>query len=158
MVSRHDKNLHLRLIHNVGYGTPLTYGEEPIVWNEAILDEHWDQLEDALSGNELVTNICGIKIENVEMTKDCLAALVAAFSGRANSSSTYIQFHNANLCGEGIVWLSKLVDVSSEMTTLYLLNNRIDNMESARCLSRSLKSHACIIYLHLNYCDLGSSP
>ena len=37
-VSRHDKNLHLHLIHNIGYGPPLTNGEEPIVWNEAIID------------------------------------------------------------------------------------------------------------------------
>jgi hypothetical protein len=157
-VSGHDKNLHLRLIHNVGYGTPLTYGEEPIVWNEAILDEHWDQLKDALSDDELVTNICGIKIENVEMTKDCLAALVAAFSGRANSSSTYIQFHNANLCGEGILCLSKLVDVSYQLQTLFIIHSLIDNINSARCLSRSFRSHACINELDLAHCDLGSSP
>jgi hypothetical protein len=31
-------------------------------------------------------------------------------------------------------------------------------MESARCLSRSLKSHNRIIDLHLTHCDLGSSP
>jgi hypothetical protein len=28
-----------------------------IVWHEPILDECWDQLEDALSGDELVTDI-----------------------------------------------------------------------------------------------------
>ena len=31
-------------------------------------------------------------------------------------------------------------------------------MESVRCLSRSLKSHSSINELHLNHCDLGSSP
>jgi hypothetical protein len=31
-------------------------------------------------------------------------------------------------------------------------------MESARCLSRSLRSHACIIHLGLSHCDLGSNP
>jgi hypothetical protein len=158
-VSRQDKNLDLHLIHNIGYGPPLTNGEEPIVWNEAILDEHWDQLEDALSGNELVTNICGIEIKNVEMTKERLAALVSMFvSGRATNSCDGVRFINTNLCGEGIVWSSKLVDVSSNLQEFCLTHNRIDNMESARCLSRSLKSHTCINHLHLTHCDLGSSP
>jgi Ran GTPase-activating protein (RanGAP) involved in mRNA processing and transport len=158
-VSGHDKNLDLHLIHNIGYGPPLTNGEGPIVWNEAILDEHWDQLEDALSGNELVTNICGIKIENVEMTKERLAALVAILiSGRATNSSTYVTFGNANLCAEGIISLSKLVEVSSDLQFVCLEHNRIDNMESACCLSRALKSHTVIDQLYLSHCNLGSSP
>ena len=146
MVSRHDKNHDLRLIHNIGYGPPLTYGEEPIVWNEAILDEHWDQLGDALSGDELVTDIYNIiQLENVEMKKERLAILVAMFvSGRANSSSTYIQFNNANLCAEGIISLSKLVDFSSQLHQLIIAHSRIDNINSALCLSRPLRSHACI--------------
>jgi hypothetical protein len=73
-------------------------GQEPIVWHEQILDECWDQLEDALSGDELVTNIWGIQIENVEITKECLSALVAIlFSRRATNSSTNIIFDNANI-------------------------------------------------------------
>jgi Ran GTPase-activating protein (RanGAP) involved in mRNA processing and transport len=31
-------------------------------------------------------------------------------------------------------------------------------MESARCLSRALKSHTVINQLHLTHCDLGSNP
>ena len=31
-------------------------------------------------------------------------------------------------------------------------------MDSARCLSMSIKSHACICNLQLTYCDLGSTP
>jgi hypothetical protein len=31
-------------------------------------------------------------------------------------------------------------------------------MESARCLSKSLKSHTCINDIRLTHCDLGSSP
>jgi Ran GTPase-activating protein (RanGAP) involved in mRNA processing and transport len=31
-------------------------------------------------------------------------------------------------------------------------------MESARCLSRSLRSHACIDQLTITHCELGSSP
>jgi hypothetical protein len=51
-----------------------------------------------------------------------------------------------------------LVDVSSNLQNFFLHHNRIDNIESARRLSRSLKSHASIHELHLTHCDLGSSP
>ena len=96
---------------------------------------------------------------NIEMKKERLAALVAIFrSGRANNSSTFVHFDNANLCADGIISLSELVDVSSELQTLVIMNNRIDNMEPARCLSRSLKSHTCVFYLDITHCDLGSSP
>jgi hypothetical protein len=127
--------------------------EEPIVWHEPILDEYWDQLEAKM--NEL--NF--MYIENVEMTKERIAALVdILLSGRANSSSMGIQFYNTNLCEEGIIYLSKLVEVSTTLQSFFIGNNRIDNMESARCLSRSLKSHTRICELYLPHCDLGSSP
>jgi hypothetical protein len=90
-------NFVLMLTHNI-YEGQLMDNEEPIVWNELVLDEHWDQLVDAISGDELVTNICGIKIKNVEMTKERLATLPTIFcKGRANNSSTYLDFNNANL-------------------------------------------------------------
>ena len=107
----------------------------------------------------IVTEIERIQIENIEMTKERLGALVAIFiSGRATNSSTCITFNNTNLCGEGIVYLSKMVDISDELEYLCLCHNRIDNMDSARCLSRSLRSHACINHVRLTHCDLGSTP
>ena len=54
--------------------------------------------------------------------------------------------------------LSKLVDFSSQLHQLIIAHNRIDNINSARCLSRSLKSHTCINHLDLSHCDLGSTP
>jgi hypothetical protein len=100
-----------------------------------------------------------IHISNVEMKKECLAALVAIFrSGRAANLSKMITFRNTNLCGNCIAHLTKLVDASSMLYILVLDHNRIDNMESARYLSRSLRSHACIRRLCLNHCNLGSSP
>ena len=54
--------------------------------------------------------------------------------------------------------LSKLVDVSFELYTLIITHNRIDNMDSARCLSRSLRANAFTMRLHLSHCDLGSNP
>jgi hypothetical protein len=50
------------------------------------------------------------------------------------------------------------VDVSFNLIWLSLHHNRIDNMDSAYRLSRSIKSHACINTLSLKHCNLGSSP
>jgi Ran GTPase-activating protein (RanGAP) involved in mRNA processing and transport len=136
--------------------------EEPIVWHEPILDRYWDLLEtkiDRMRQLDRVPDISGIQITNVEMKKERLAALVAIFrSGRATNSSMCLDFDNANLCEEGIVSLSKLVDVSSELQYLYLFHNRIDNMDSACCLSRSIKSHIQLNHLSLKHCGLGGNP
>jgi hypothetical protein len=135
---------------------------EPIVWNEPVLDEYWDRFEAENAQRKLldsVRDICTVHFENVEIKKERIAALVdICSSGSANNIITKIIFNNVNLCEEGITWLSKLVDVSSELQLFCLRHNWIDNMESARCLSRSLKSHTCINTLSLAHCDLGSSP
>jgi hypothetical protein len=109
--------------------------------------------------DNVTTDIERITIMNIEMKEERLDALVAIFrSGRATNSSTMFSFENANLCADGIISLSKLVEICSELQTFVIHYNRIDNMESARCLSRSLKSHHGINILSLSYCDLGSSP
>ena len=147
-------NINLRLIRGQQL---LRDNEEPIVWHEPVLDEYWNKLEAKICLR--ASKIKRMYIENVEMKKERLAALVAMFvSGRATNSSTDVRFKNANICGEGIVCLSKLVDVSSQLQTFYLCYNGIDNMDSARCLSRSLKLNPCIRQLSLPCCDLGSSP
>ena len=106
-----------------------------------------------------IADISNIYVENVEMKKERLTALVDIIvSGRATNSCKNVTFSNTNLCGEGIVHLSKLVETSLQLQSVYLLHNRIDNMDSARCLSRSLKLHACITWLDLSHCDLGSNP
>ena len=130
-----------------------------------MLDEYWNRLEleekiDERKHLGILTKIKHIIIENVEIKKERLAALVAIFSnGRANNSSCLtVEIVNANLCEEGIKSLSELVDVSSQLQTFCLHHNRIDNMDSAQRLSRSLRSHSSIDELHLNHCDLGSTP
>jgi hypothetical protein len=154
----HDQSLQLMLKHN-GYGHQLTDNEQPIVWHEPILDGNWDRFEEQMRQMDRVTEISGIQIENVEITKERLAAVVAILSsGSVHNSCKFVNFENTNLCEEGIISMAKLVDVSSQLQTLFIHHNRIDNMESARCLSRSLKSHACINRLWLRDCDLGSSP
>jgi hypothetical protein len=155
--------VYLQLKRNGSWGQQIIMdNEEPIVWHEPILDENWNNLDaeiDRRKQKELITAISSIHIENVEIKMERIAALVAMFlSGRATNSSTQVIFDNANISGEGIVCLSKLVDVSSELQYFCLTHNRIDNMESARCLSRALKSHTVINHLDLAHCDLGSSP
>jgi hypothetical protein len=153
----HDESLQLKLFHN-SYGHQLVDDEHPIVWHEPILDDYWDRIEiGARRLLDSVTEIC-IGIENVEMKKERLAALVDIFRSGATNSIVDIAFDNTNLCDEGIISLSKLVDVSAELQYFSFDRNRIDDMESARCLSRSLKSHACIRQLSLEKCDLGASP
>jgi hypothetical protein len=157
----HNESLELYMIHN-SIGDQLMDNEEQIVWHEPVLDGYWDQLEDNIWRRQLrslATKIQRFNIENVEMKKEHLAALVDIFcSGRATNSSTCITFDNANLCKEGIIYLSKLVEASSMLTRLFLDHNRIGNMDSARCLSMSIKSHSSICSLSLAHCDLGSSP
>jgi hypothetical protein len=127
--------------------------EEPIVWHESIFDQYSSQLE----AGTLKMEINSIKFENIESTKEHMASLVTALSGQFNKSKT-IQFTNVNLCEVGVIYLSKLVDVSYLFQALTIHHNRIDNMELAHCLSRSIKSHTCINRLCLNHCNLGSSP
>ena len=103
--------------------------------------------------------IAKIEIVNVEITKECLTSLVAILSnGKVTNSSTIVKFSNTNLCPEGIISLSRIVKVFDRMMWQFSLHhNRIDNMESARCLSMSLKSHARINQLYLT-CNIGSTP
>ena len=152
----HDTSFNLDLRHNSS-GIQLMDNEEPIVWHESILDEYWNQLDAKMKQLCIVRQIRHIKIMNVEVRKERLAALVTALSGQINTTE-YILFNNTNLCEDGIAWLSKLVDVSSKLHQLIISHNRIDNMELARCLTSSIRSHNCIAGLTISYCDLGSSP
>ena len=111
LVSR-GKRFKLYLAHNNGWEQQLMDNEEPIVWHEAILDHYWDQLEneiDRRKQQEIVTDISSICISNVEMSKERLATLVTTLSGQVNKIET-ILFNNVNLCEEGIISLSKLVE------------------------------------------------
>jgi hypothetical protein len=154
----HLQRFNLLLTHN-GDGDN---EEQPIVWHESILDEYWNRLEEEINQNKhlgIVTEIEHIGITNVEIKKERLDALVAILrSRRATNSSDTVDLDNVNLCEEGIISLSKLVDASSMLNRLFLDHNRIDNMDLARCLSRSLKLHDCLNTLCLLHCDLGSSP
>jgi hypothetical protein len=166
--ARHSTMFHLRLTHNTyAPWEPRAENEEQIVWHEPVLQEYWDQLVTGIDQTEInrrtqlgmVTDIIGIHIQNVEMTKECMAALVDIFcSERTANSSRDVSLVNVNLCEEGIICLSKLIDVSFHLHELQLKHNRIDSMKSAHSLSRSIKSHIGINFLNLAHCDLGSNP
>jgi hypothetical protein len=150
----------LDLTYN-SYGHQLMDNDEPIVWHEpfSIVNDYWDKLKEAIDRKKHATEIRGIQFANVEMTKERLAALVSILSSRgATNSIKYAHFDNANLCEKGIVWLAKLLDISLELQYFSIHHNRINNMDLARCLTRSLRSHTCINDLRLTHCDLGSSP
>ena len=158
-----DTSFKLQLIHDSGGWNRLRDNEALFVWNEPILDRYWDVLEAEIDRRMqlggVTEDIKRIHISNVEITCERLDVLVDIFlSGRSTNSSTIIKLYNANICAEGIRSLSKLVEASSMLDRLYLYHNWIDNMESARCISRSLKSHICINTLNLAHCDLGSNP
>jgi hypothetical protein len=131
-----------------------TENDAPIVWHESILDDYWHKFEAEIYRRG-VTDICDVKFVDVEITKESMSKLVTISS--ATKSIEDIHFNNANLCEEGIVSLSKLVDVSSKLRALTINHNRINSMESALCLSRALKSHTCIKNLAIDHCDIGSN-
>ena len=160
----HNRGFDLRLTHNSRFDQQLLMDNDaPIVWHEPVLDIIWNRISVRVKVmwqlDRKIADISNIYVENVEMKKERLAALVDIIvSGRATNSCKNVTFSNTNLCGEGIKYLSKLVETSLQLQSVYLLHNRIDNMDSARCLSRSLKLHACITWLDLSHCDLGSNP
>jgi hypothetical protein len=114
-----------------------------------------DELEEAVQ-HDIAPDIQEVCIDNVEITKESMSKLAAIFT--ATNSCAYARFDNVNLCEVGIVSLSKLVDASSKLTNCFIRHNRMHNMESVCCLSRSLKSHTCINQLHLTHCELGGNP
>ena len=154
----HDNSFNLELRHNRQNNDE---AHIPIVWHEpfSVVNDYWDELEEAIDRKKHATDIRGIYIQNVEMKKFRLAMIVdICRRGGATNSSIMFDFENVNLCADGIISLSELVDVSSELQTFCIDYNRMDNMESARCLSRSLKLHHRINQLSLTHCDLGISP
>jgi hypothetical protein len=68
--------------------------EESIVWHEPILNRYWDVLEAEIDRRKQlggVTDISCIQITNVEMTKECINALVdICRNGRVNNSCGHV--------------------------------------------------------------------
>lgn len=69
----------------------------------------------------------GIAISNIEMKKERIAALVAIFLRGGANNSTLVSFSIMPTFAknEGIVWLSKLVEVSPKLQEFGFQHNRI---------------------------------
>jgi hypothetical protein len=85
-------NLDLR--HNSRFNVhQLMANEEPIVWYEPDLDRYWYHFSAAIDQRMIYTDICGIQLENVEMTKESMAALVnICLSGNVKISSPFVGY------------------------------------------------------------------
>jgi hypothetical protein len=92
------------------------------------------------------------------MRKEIFSALMASLCGRAINAIDAVSFINTNLCGEGVVSLSLLIEQSLELVLLNLSRNRIDDMNSTLRLSRALKLHPIMKYLYMKQCDIGNDP
>lgn len=70
-VTDQSKRIWLYLTHN----SPLDQlgdDKEPIVWHDPIIDDYWEELEEAFDWRkqqDIIADISGIEIENVEMKK-----------------------------------------------------------------------------------------
>jgi len=96
--------------------------DTPVVWHDPSINPYWEQLTTAcrnLTRESL--RIKNIFIENVEMRKETIAALLTSLHGgmwisppqpNNNHSICKVKFANTNLCGEGIVSLSSFVEQS----------------------------------------------
>lgn len=119
---------------------------EPLKWLrasiDAILFDYWERLKRNFvrKQQELVTN----SLYDSEIDICCI------FSCHVCCGRAFIQQYQ---CEEGIV-----LSVGLKLWAFHLHHIWIDRIDSARCLSRSLRSHACILHLRLSHCDLGSSP
>jgi hypothetical protein len=131
----------------------IQYDIEDVVWHDPTIVPYWERLATAFPNptnkNKWIANIM---IKNIEMSGETVATLVASLLCRQ------VIFENTNLCGEGIVLLSTLVEQSPGLETLAISHNRIDDMNSALCLSRVLRPHLGMNTLCMSYCDLGSDP
>ena len=151
MAARRGERTYFYLLH-YSVGTEA----EPVVWHDPSIDPHWERLTKAFCDEDgRIVSIC---IDSIEMRKETVATLVASLcGGRESNPLQFIQFDNTNLCREGIVWLSTLVEQQSELQSFYLRYNRIDDLNSALCLSRALKPHR-LLSLKMEHCDLGNDP
>jgi len=134
--------------------------EEPVVWHDPSIAPYWEQLTAALFHHHVNIHISGrIWILNIEMQKESVAALARSLcDGRAINSISHVMFVNTNLCSDGVVLVSILVEQSSRLNQLNISRNRIDDMNSAMHLSRTLKTHPNMKFLDMEQCDLGNDP
>ena len=145
-----------------------------VVWHEPSIDASWQKLYTALRkkmGTNRVTRlgtsispmqqcfkIKNLSIDSVEMTKENIASMSQVCGERAINSMKTIKFVNNNICADGMISLSKLVEQSVDLEMFHMVQNPINDMNAALSLSRVLKVHPSILHVDMLDCNLGNVP
>jgi hypothetical protein len=116
------------------------------------------RLGTSISPMQQCFKIKNLSIDNVEMTKENIALMAQVCGERAINSIKKIQFLNNNLCADGMISLSKLVEQSVDLETFHMVQNPINDMNAALSLSRVLKVHPSILHVDMSDCNLGNVP
>jgi hypothetical protein len=117
---------------------------------------HWKEFFTALENSDKAIKITIINVGKIEMKKVVVDQFMRSLRGRV-SNLCRLAFNHTNLCREGLLSVSTLVEQCLVLETLNI-SNTIDDINVATCRSRSLRSHTRTIYLHLPYCNLGNNP
>jgi hypothetical protein len=135
---------------------------DPVVWHEPSIDIYWQNfftaLRQKITTNQQFVKITLLVINGVEMTKETVDLMAEVFGQMSINSIESINFEAANLCGEGLISLTKLVEQSLELKRLEISHNLINDMNVVITLSRVVRFHPRIKYLDMSYCNLGNNP
>mmetsp|Transcript_5561 Transcript_5561/g.12667 ORF Transcript_5561/g.12667 Transcript_5561/m.12667 type:complete len:481 (-) Transcript_5561:2568-4010(-) len=135
--------------------TQVMMHHEQMVSHDQSLNPYWKQLENAFSQPmNMNIRIHSINIVKVEMKKEHLAMLATNLRGKV---SNLIQFNDNNLCGDGIMSISDLLEHNPVLYTFHLCHNPIDDLNVAMRLSRVLKAHLDIETLKMTHCNIGNN-
>jgi len=114
----------------------------------------WKRLGIAYSKTKQVRHTNTLQITNVEISKEVMDMLLATNLG--GKIDRCIKFTNTNLCGEGIISLSKLIQNNPTVNSLHLNHNPITDINAATTLSKALKPRLLMNNLDLSNCNLGN--
>jgi len=126
----------------------------PINMNHNEMLDLWKRLGIAYSKTKRIRHTNTLQITNVEINKEVMDILLATnIGGRIDRC---IKFTNTNLCGEGIISLSKLIQNNPTVNSLHLSHNPITDINAATTLSKALKPRLLMSNLDLSHCNLGN--
>jgi Leucine-rich repeat (LRR) protein len=114
--------------------------EEPVLSHDPSTEMYWKESFTALENADKAIKIQNISITKIEMIKDVVDQFIRLLHGRV-SNLRRITFNHTNLCREGLLSLSTLVEQCPALHTLDISYNTIDDINVATCISRALRSH-----------------
>ena len=114
----------------------------------------WKRLGIAYSKRKQIRHTNTLQITDVEISKEVMDIILATNIG--GKIDRCIKFTNTNLCGEGIISLSKLIQNNPTVNSLHLSHNSITDINAAVTLSKTLKPRLLMSNLDLSHCNLGN--